>query len=101
MTQVTDPKTGSGIAMRSQIDGEKNGEAASYVVTFDHEDTAFCAGCGTGAIAQLILSNRLNKPGVLPVEQALTTKLFLETLHQRKLSVNEVNPPSENTGKNI
>ncbi|MEL6882800.1 MAG: saccharopine dehydrogenase, partial [Cyanobacteria bacterium J06607_10] len=63
------------------------GQDAGYVATFDHEDTAFCAGCGTGAIAQLILSNRLQKPGVWPVEQALTTELFLETLHQRKLSV--------------
>ncbi|MEL6353601.1 MAG: saccharopine dehydrogenase NADP-binding domain-containing protein [Cyanobacteria bacterium J06627_28] len=87
MTQVTDPRTGVGIAMRIQIDGKKDGQDAGYVATFDHEDTAFCAGCGTGAIAQLILSNRLQKPGVWPVEQALTTELFLETLHQRKLSV--------------
>ena len=87
MTQATDPKTGVGIAMRIQIEGEKDGHAASYLATFDHEDTAFCAGCGAGAIAQLILSGQLNKPGVWPVEQALSTSLFEETLAQRQLSV--------------
>ncbi|MEL7333301.1 MAG: saccharopine dehydrogenase NADP-binding domain-containing protein [Cyanobacteria bacterium J06560_2] len=87
MTQVTDPKTGVGIAMRMKIDGKKDGKAAAYLATFDHEDTAFCAGCGTGAIAQLILSGELNKPGVWPVEQALPTPLFESTLSQRQLTV--------------
>ena len=87
MTQVTDPSTGVGIAMRIQIDGQKDGEAATYLATFEHEDTAFCAGCGTGAIAQLILSGQLHKPGVWPVEQALPTSLFEETLAQRQLVI--------------
>ncbi len=87
MTQVTDPKTGVGIAMRMQIDGEKDGKAASYLATFDHEDTAFCAGCGTGSIAQLILSNQLAKPGVWAVEQILSTEQFETTLAQRQLVV--------------
>ena len=73
--------------MRMKIDGEKNGKAASYLATFDHEDTAFCAGCGTGAIAELILSGQLSKPGVWPVEQALSTELFEKTLAQRQLCV--------------
>ncbi|MGC1308528.1 MAG: saccharopine dehydrogenase NADP-binding domain-containing protein [Phormidesmis sp.] len=90
MTQVTDSRTGVGIAMRVQIDGEKAGHPATYLSTLEHEDTAFCAGCGTGAIAQLILTNQLNKPGIWPVEQALTTDLFEETLSQRNLSVNRV-----------
>lgn len=90
MTQVTDPKTGVGIAMRMKIDGEKEGKTASYLSTFEHEDTAFCAGCGTGSIAQLILSGRLDKPGVWPVEQALSTALFEETLNQRNLKINRV-----------
>jgi len=90
MTQVTDPKTGVGIAMRIQIDGYKNGKAATYLATFDHEDTAFCAGCGTGAIAQLILSGQLHKPGVWPVEQALPTEQFEQTLAQRKLTIDRV-----------
>ncbi len=87
MTKVTDPRTGVGIAMRVEVNGEKDGQQTSYVATLDHEDTAFCAGCGTGAIAQLILSGRLDKPGVWPVEQALSTSLFEETLDQRKLSI--------------
>ena len=87
MTEVTDPRTGVGIAMRVLIEGEKDGEPASYLSTFDHEDTAFCAGCGTGAIAQLILANKLSKPGVWPVEQSLSTQLFEETLRQRDLSI--------------
>ncbi|MEL6492476.1 MAG: saccharopine dehydrogenase NADP-binding domain-containing protein [Cyanobacteria bacterium J06621_3] len=89
MTQVTDPSTGVGIAMRMKIDGEKDGKAASYLATFDHEDTAFCAGCGTGAIAQLILSNRLHKPGVWAVEQSLSTELFEETVNQRNLKIHQ------------
>ncbi len=87
MTQVTDPSTGVGIAMRIKIDGEKEGKAATYLATLEHEDTAFCAGCGTGAIAQLILSGQLAKPGVWLVEQALPTELFEQTLAQRQLSV--------------
>jgi saccharopine dehydrogenase-like NADP-dependent oxidoreductase len=87
MTQVTDPQTGVGIAMRVAIAGKQDGVSKSYIATFDHEDTAFCAGCGTGAVAQLILSGRLSKPGVWPVEQALSTELFEETLAERQLTV--------------
>ncbi|MEL6902953.1 MAG: saccharopine dehydrogenase NADP-binding domain-containing protein [Cyanobacteria bacterium J06606_4] len=87
MTQVTDPATGVGIAMRIAVTGEKAGKDATYLATFDHEDTAYCAGCGTGAIAQLILSGRLQKPGVWPVEQSLPTPLFEETLAQRQLVI--------------
>ncbi|NJM96082.1 MAG: saccharopine dehydrogenase [Phormidesmis sp. RL_2_1] len=87
MTQITDPQTGVGIAMRILIEGHKGGEPARYLATFDHEDTAFCAGCGTGALAQLLLSGKLKKPGVWPVEQILPTELFEATLAQRKLTV--------------
>ncbi len=90
MTQLTDPRTGVGIAMRVQIKGEKAGQKTTYLATLDHENTAFCAGCGTGAIAQLILSNQLTKPGVWPVEQALSTPLFEATLAQRNLAIHRV-----------
>ncbi|EDX87781.1 saccharopine dehydrogenase [Synechococcus sp. PCC 7335] len=89
MTQVTDSRTGVGIAMRVEIEGKKDGEPLTYLSTLDHEDTAYCAGCGTGAIAQLILSGRLNKPGVWSVEQALSTPLFEETLAQRKIAIKQ------------
>ena len=87
MTQITDPKTGIGIAMRIAIEGEKDGNPTEYVSTFEHEDTAYCAGCGTGAIAQLILDGTLSKPGVWPVEQSLPTPLFEQTLKQRQLKI--------------
>ncbi|MFK8184714.1 MAG: saccharopine dehydrogenase family protein [Phormidesmis sp.] len=88
MTKVTDPSTGIGIAMRICVTGQKAGQPTTYLSTFDHEDTAFCAGCGTGSLAQLMLSERLHKPGVWAVEQALSTPLFEETLTQRGLNVN-------------
>lgn len=93
MTEFTDPYTGVGIAMRIEIEGEKEGKPATYVSTMEHEDTAYCAGCGTGAIAQLILDGTLAKPGVWPVEQALPTDLFEETLSQRKISIDVVQTP--------
>jgi saccharopine dehydrogenase-like NADP-dependent oxidoreductase len=89
MTQLSDPHTGVGIAMRIAIQGQKAGKPTTYTATFDHDDTAFCAGCGTGAIAQLILSGRLSKPGVWAVEQALPTALFEETLAARKLTIQQ------------
>lgn len=90
MTELTDPRTGIGIAMRISIEGELNGEQTTYLSTFDHEDTAFCAGCGTGAVAQLMLLGKLHKPGVWPVEKSLSTDRFEETLAQRKLTVKRV-----------
>ena len=90
MTEFTDPYTGVGIAMRIEIGGEKDGKPATYISTIEHEDTAYCAACGTGAIAQLILNGTLNKPGVWPVEQSLPTDLFVETLEQRQLEIKRV-----------
>jgi saccharopine dehydrogenase-like NADP-dependent oxidoreductase len=89
MTQVSDRYTGIGIAMRIQVEGTKDGHRATYIATLDHEDTAFCAGCGTGAIAQLILSGNLTKAGVWPVEKILSTALFEETLKQRHLNIKQ------------
>ena len=87
MTKVTDPRTGVGIAMRTEVNGQKDGKPATYLATLEHEDTAYCAGCGTGAIAQLILEGRLEKPGVWPVEKVLPTPLFEETLDQRQITI--------------
>ena len=89
MTEVTDRYTGVGIAMRMEISGEKEGKPATYISTIEHEDTAYCAGCGTGAIAQLILNGTLSKPGVWPVEQSLPTPLFEQTLEQRQLTIKQ------------
>lgn len=90
MTEFTDPHTGVGVSMRTEINGIKDGQPATYISTLEHEDTAYCAGCGTGAIAQLILDGTLTKPGVWPVEQSLTTPLFEQTLTQRQLTVQQI-----------
>ena len=52
-----------------------------------HDNTAIAAGAGTGAIAQLLLTGKLNKPGVYPVEQALPTDLFIEAMNNRKIKI--------------
>ncbi|MBV8885907.1 MAG: saccharopine dehydrogenase NADP-binding domain-containing protein [Chroococcidiopsidaceae cyanobacterium CP_BM_RX_35] len=83
MTDVTNRFSGIGVAIRSEVTGEKSGRAASYCLTLVHENTALASGCGTGSIAQLLLDGKLKKPGVWPVEQALPTDLFEQTMQER------------------
>jgi len=52
-----------------------------------HENTAVSAGAGTGSIAELMLMGKLNKPGVWPVEQALSTELFEQTMQSRGIKI--------------
>lgn len=87
MTQVTDRFSGIGVAMRVEITGETQGATKIYRSTMVHNNTAIAAGAGTGAIAQLILAGRLNQPGIYPVEQALSTPLFLEVIKSRELKI--------------
>ena len=89
MTEVTDRFSGIDIAMRVEITGEKAGRPAGYCATVAHGDTAIAAGYGTGSIAQLLLAGELQKPGVWPVEQALSTDLFEQTLNQRGLEIQQ------------
>lgn len=89
MTQVTDRFSGTGIAMRLEIQGQHQGQSATYLATGTHPDTAEAAGYGTGSVAQLLLSGQLVQPGVWPVEQALPTELFEKTLAERKLSISQ------------
>ena len=83
MTQISDRFSGIGVAIRSQVSGYKQAKPATICSTLIHQDTAVAAGAGTGSIAQLILAGKLNKPGVWPVEQALSTKLFTEMIKIR------------------
>lgn len=93
MTDVTDRFSGTGVAMRCDVKGRKSGEAAHYVSTFVHSSAAIATGLGTGSIAELMLSGKLESPGVYPVEQALPTDLFLATLDARHLTIHqEMNP---------
>ncbi|NJL85690.1 MAG: saccharopine dehydrogenase [Leptolyngbyaceae cyanobacterium SM1_1_3] len=88
MTQISDRFSGTGVAIRADILGQKAGRAAQYVSTLVHPDTAIAAGYGTGSVAQLILTGQLHQPGVWPVEQAVTTALFEQTMQQREVEIN-------------
>ena len=87
MTKVTDRFSGIGVAMRAEVTGIKEGQAETYCSTMVHEDTAIAAGAGTGSIAQFILDGKLAKPGIYPVEQALSTELFIEAMNSRQIEI--------------
>ncbi len=87
MTDFTDRFSGIGVAIRSEVSGEKDGQSASYCSTLVHENTAIAAGIGTGTIAQLMLDGKINKPGVWVVEQALPTHLFEQAMSNRGLEI--------------
>jgi saccharopine dehydrogenase-like NADP-dependent oxidoreductase len=87
MTDVTNVFSGIGVAVRAEVTGKIHGQNAVYSSTLVHENTAVAAGCGTGSIAQLLLSGQLKKPGVWPVEAALTTDLFTQTMAGRNIKI--------------
>jgi saccharopine dehydrogenase-like NADP-dependent oxidoreductase len=89
MTDVTDRFSGVGVAVRAEVRGQKEGKAVRYCSTFVHESAAIATGVGAGSVSQLILSRQLEKPGVWPVEQALSTQLFEQMLQYRGLSVHQ------------
>jgi saccharopine dehydrogenase-like NADP-dependent oxidoreductase len=89
MTDVTDPFSGIGVAIRSEVTGTKDGKVTQIVSTLTHANTAIAAGCGTGSIAELILSGQLDQPGVWVVEQALPTDLFEQTLQKRSIQIQQ------------
>lgn len=88
MTSVSDRVSGIGVAIRSEVRGQKDGKPTRICSTLVHENTAVAAGAGTGSIAELMLANELKKPGVWPVEQALPTELFKQTIQSRGLKLN-------------
>ncbi|MEM8677476.1 MAG: saccharopine dehydrogenase NADP-binding domain-containing protein [Cyanobacteria bacterium P01_G01_bin.67] len=87
MTKVTDRFSGTGVAMRAEITGINAEEPHIYCSTILHRDTAIAAGAGTGAIAQLVLEGKLKQPGIYPVEQALSTELFLKIMGDRQFEI--------------
>jgi saccharopine dehydrogenase-like NADP-dependent oxidoreductase len=89
MASVTNRFSGIGVAMRVDILGQKNGKTAHYYSTFVHDNAAIATGIGTGSICELILSGQIRKPGVWPVEQALTTPLWENLLNSRGLLVEQ------------
>ncbi|MBW4665495.1 MAG: saccharopine dehydrogenase NADP-binding domain-containing protein [Chroococcus sp. CMT-3BRIN-NPC107] len=89
MTDVTNPFSGIGVAVRSHVTGRKDGQNVSYCATLVHDNTAIASGCGTGSIAQLLLTKQFKKPGVWAQEQALPTDLFEQTLASRGLTIHQ------------
>jgi saccharopine dehydrogenase-like NADP-dependent oxidoreductase len=87
MTSISDRFSGIGVAMRAEISGFKNEEKVKYCSTMVHENTAIAAGYGTGSVAQSILEERLKKPGIWAVEQALPTNLFEEVMASRGIKI--------------
>ena len=89
MTQVSDRFSGIGIFMLAELEGEVNGKLCTYRSQFYHENTAIAAGCGTSSIAEWIWTGKLAKPGVWPVEQAITGEQFTEMMGLRNLQINQ------------
>jgi len=87
MTDVTNQFTGIGVAVHSEVTGQKNGETAVFCSDLLHDNTAMASGCGTGTIAQLLLEGKFKKPGVFPVEEALPTDLFEYTMQSRGIKI--------------
>jgi saccharopine dehydrogenase-like NADP-dependent oxidoreductase len=87
MTAVTDRFSGIGVAIRSEVTGHKGGKSTRVCSTLVHENTAVAAGAGTGSLAQLMLMGKLQQPGVWPVEQALSTELFEQTMQSRNIKI--------------
>lgn len=89
MTNISDRLSGTGVAMRCDLKGQKGGEATHYVSTFAHESAAIATGLGTGSVAELLLSGKLQQPGVFPIEQALSTALFEQAMASRQLTIHQ------------
>ncbi|MCP6762722.1 MAG: saccharopine dehydrogenase NADP-binding domain-containing protein [Fischerella sp. CENA71] len=87
MTDFTDQFTGIGVAVRSEVTGQKNGQQAVYQSNLTYGNTATSAGCGTGSIVQFLLEGKLKKPGVWPVEEALPTDLFIQAMQSRAITI--------------
>lgn len=87
MTDVTDPISGIGVAIRSEVTGKKDGQPTRCCSTLIHPDTAIAAGAGTGTVVELLLSGQLKKPGVWAIEQALSTPLFDQVMQSRGIEI--------------
>ncbi|NDJ19672.1 saccharopine dehydrogenase family protein [Myxacorys almedinensis] len=89
MTDVSDRFSGVGVAIRSEVTGQKNGQTVRCCSTLVESDTAVAAGAGTGTVAALILSEKLKKPGVWAVEQALPTDMFEGVMRDRGIEIQQ------------
>jgi saccharopine dehydrogenase-like NADP-dependent oxidoreductase len=89
MTAVTNRWSGIGIGMNAKVVGVKDGHPATYSSLFVHDSTAKAIGSGTGSLAEQVLDGKIQKPGVWPVEQALSTPLFEEAMQSRGIKIQQ------------
>jgi saccharopine dehydrogenase-like NADP-dependent oxidoreductase len=89
MTQWSDRFSGVGVGIDCQVTGQQAGQKVRYQSTLVHENTATAAGYGTGSIAKLVLDRQLQRPGVWPVEAALSTDEFQRAMQQRGVSIDQ------------
>lgn len=87
MTAVTDRFSGTGVAMRVDVRGQKHDRPAHYWATFVHDCAAIATGLGTGSISEYLLSGKMSRAGVYPVEQIVTTPVFTEIIASRQLEI--------------
>lgn len=89
MTRISDRFSGIGVAIRLEVSGQQDGLPARICSTLVLPDTAIAAGYGAGSIAQLLLLGQLQQPGVWPVEEALSTRLFEQSMQVRGVKINQ------------
>ncbi|NJL35894.1 MAG: KR domain-containing protein [Leptolyngbyaceae cyanobacterium SM1_4_3] len=89
MTSVTDYFSGKGVGVQSEVIGQNAGQSRCYRSVLVHPSAAIATGCGTGCIAQFLLSGQLQKPGVWAVEQVLPTNLFEQAMQSRNITIQQ------------
>lgn len=87
MTQWSDRWSGVGVGIHLEIQGQLQGQPASYSATLTHPQTAIAAAAGVGCLAQYVLSQQLQQPGVYPVERILSTPAFEQAMAQRDILI--------------
>ncbi|MGJ3245627.1 MAG: saccharopine dehydrogenase family protein [Elainellaceae cyanobacterium] len=87
MTTITDRFSGIGVGIQARISGYKDKQRRHYGLTVVHDNTAIAAGYGTGSLAHLVLSGKIDKPGVWSVEAVLPTPLFAQSMNERGLDI--------------
>jgi saccharopine dehydrogenase-like NADP-dependent oxidoreductase len=89
MTRWSDRFSGVGVGIRCEITGIRQGRSQRYQTTLVHDNTATAAGYGTGSIAALVLAGELQKPGIWPVEAALSTEQFTAAMQSRGMEIQQ------------
>lgn len=89
MTRVTNRFSGTGVAMRCDIRGQRSQAPVHYTSTFVHDEAAIATGLGTGSVAELVLQGKLQQPGVHPIEQVMPTTAFEQMMRDRQIHIHQ------------